>query len=91
MLEVPFLSVHVLKFGMLPNCPLLFSCHFYQILNLNLSIAKKEEILLRRTCMTQAPTPAEISKGQSDNTNNATRHFDNKAVSDQLRTGSWSN
>ena len=35
---------------------------------------KKEEIWL--SPMTKAPTPTEISKGQSDNTNNATKKFD---------------
>ena len=41
--------------------------------------------------MTKAPTPAEMSKGQSDNTNNATKKFDYTAVADRLRTVSWSN
>ena len=41
--------------------------------------------------MTKAPTLAEKSKGQSDNTNNATKKFDYTAVVDQLRTVSWSN
>ena len=41
--------------------------------------------------MTKAPTPAEMSKGQSDNTNNATKKFDYTAVADRLRTISWSN
>ena len=36
-------------------------------------------------------TPAELSKGQSDNTNNATKKFDYTAVADRLRTVSWSN
>ena len=35
---------------------------------------KKEEIWL--SPMTKAPTPTEMSKGQSDNTNNATKTFD---------------
>ena len=35
---------------------------------------KKEEIWL--SPMTKAPTPTEMSKGQSDNTNNATKKFD---------------
>ena len=35
---------------------------------------KKEEICL--SPMTKAPTPTEMSKGQSDNTNNATKKFD---------------
>ena len=39
--------------------------------------------------MTKAPTPAEMSKGQSDNTNNATKKFDYTAVADRLRTVSW--
>ena len=50
---------------------------------------KKEEIWL--SPMTKAPTPTEISKGQSDNTNNATNKFDYTAVTDRLRTVSWSN
>ena len=41
--------------------------------------------------MTKAPTPAEMSKGQSDNTNNATKKFDYTAVADRLSTVSWSN
>ena len=41
--------------------------------------------------MTKAPTPTEMSKGQSDNTNNATKEFDYTAVVDRLRTLSWSN
>ena len=40
--------------------------------------------------MTKARTPAEMSKGQSDNTNNATKKFDNTAVADRLRMVSWS-
>ena len=41
--------------------------------------------------MTKAPTPTEMSKGQSDNTINATKKFDYKAIADRLRTVSWSN
>ena len=41
--------------------------------------------------MTKAPTPTEMSKGQSDNTNNATKKIDYTAVADRLRTVSWSN
>ena len=41
--------------------------------------------------MTKAPTPAEMSKGQSDNTNNATKMLAYTAVADRLRTVSWSN
>ena len=40
--------------------------------------------------MTKAPTPTEISKGQSDNTNNVTKKFGFTAVADRLRTVSWS-
>ena len=40
--------------------------------------------------MTKAPTPTEKSKGQSDNTSNATKKFDYTAVADRLRTASWS-
>ena len=50
---------------------------------------KKEEIWL--SPMTKAPTPTEMSKGQSDNTNNATKKFDYTAVADRFRTVSWSN
>ena len=32
-----------------------------------------------------------MSKGQSDNTNNATKKFDYTAVADRLMTVSWSN
>ena len=32
--------------------------------------------------MTKAPTPTEMSKGQSDNTNNATKKFDYTAVAE---------
>ena len=41
--------------------------------------------------MTKAHTPTEMSKGQSDNINNATKKFDYTAVADRLRTVSWSN
>ena len=41
--------------------------------------------------MTKANTPTEMSKGQSDNINNATKKFDYTAVADRLRTVSWSN
>ena len=50
---------------------------------------KKKEIWL--SPMTNAPTPTEMLKGQSDNTNNATKKFDYTAVADRLRTVSWSN
>ena len=41
--------------------------------------------------MIKAPTPTEMSKGQSDNTNNVTKKFDYTAVAGRLRTVSWSN
>ena len=41
--------------------------------------------------MTTALTPTETSKGQSDNTNNATKKLDYTAFADRLRTVSWSN
>ena len=50
---------------------------------------KKEEIWL--SPMTKAPSPTEMSKGQSDNTYNVTKKFDCIAVADRLRTVSWSN
>ena len=36
--------------------------------------------------MTKAPKPAEMSKGQSYNTNNPTKNFDYTAVADRLAT-----
>ena len=41
--------------------------------------------------MTKAPIPTEMSKRQSDNTNNATKKFDYTVVAERLRTVSWSN
>ena len=41
--------------------------------------------------MTKAPTPTEMSKRQNDNTNNATRKVEYRAVADRLGTVSWSN
>ena len=41
--------------------------------------------------MTKAPTPTKMSKGQKDNTNNATKKFDYRTVADRLRTVSWCN
>ena len=41
--------------------------------------------------MTKAPTPAEMSNGQSDNTNDATKKFDYTAIADRLGTVSWNN
>ena len=52
-------------------------------------LEKREEIWL--SPMTKVPTPAEMSKGQSDNTNNAKKKVDYKAIADRLRTVSWSN
>ena len=43
---------------------------------------KKDNIWL--SLMTKAPTPTEMSKGQSDNTNNATKKFDYTAVADDF-------
>ena len=50
---------------------------------------KKEEIWL--SSMTKAPTPTEMSKRQSDNTNKASKKFDYRAIADRLRTVSWIN
>ena len=55
----------------------------------NTNQEKKEEIWL--SPMIKAPTPAGMSKGQSDNTNNVTKKLDYTAVADRLRTVSWSN
>ena len=52
-------------------------------------VEKKEEIWL--SPMTKTPTRTEMSKGKSDNTNNATKMFDYTAFADRLRTVSWSN
>ena len=41
--------------------------------------------------MTKVPTLAEMSKGQSDNTNNATKKFYYTAIMDRLGMVSWSN
>ena len=41
--------------------------------------------------MTNVPTPTEMPKGQSENTNNAAKKFDNTAIADRLKTVSWSN
>ena len=40
--------------------------------------------------MTKSPTPTEMSKGQSDKTNSATKKFDYTAVADPLRKVRWS-
>ena len=39
----------------------------------------------------KSPYTKEMSKGQSDNTNNATKKFDSTTIADRLRTVSWSN
>ena len=41
--------------------------------------------------MTKAPTPTEMSKGQSDNTKNVTKKFDYTAIAESLSTISLSN
>ena len=41
--------------------------------------------------MKKAPTPTEMWKGQSDNTNNAIKKFDKTAIADRLKTVSSSN
>ena len=41
--------------------------------------------------MTKAPIPTEMSKGQIDNTNNATKNFDYTAIADRPKTVSWIN
>ena len=45
-----------------------------EFITTNSSKKKKEEIWL--SPMTKAPTPTEMSKGQNDNTNNATKKLD---------------
>ena len=39
----------------------------------------------------KSPYTSKMSKGRSDNTNNATKKFDYRAVADRLRIVSWSN
>ena len=46
---------------------------------------RKKERDLTQSC-DKSPTQTEMSKGQSYNTNNATKKFDNTAVADRLRT-----
>ena len=41
--------------------------------------------------MIKVPTPTEMSKGQIDNTHNATKKFDYTLVADRLQKVSWSN
>ena len=52
------------------------------------SLGEKERDLTQS--YDKAPTLTEMSKGQSDNTNSATKKFDYTAVADRLRTASWS-
>ena len=54
-----------------------------------ISTEKREDIWL--IPLTKAPTTTEMSKGQNDNTNNATKKFDYRAVAGRLRTVSLSN
>ena len=62
----------ILKDNLAPLCPN-FHCRLCRE-QLDTNREKKEEIWL--SPMTKAPTPTEMSKGQSDNTNNATKKFD---------------
>ena len=48
---------------------------------------KTEEIWLSPT--TKAPSRSEMSKGQSDNTDNATKKIEHTAITNRLRTVSW--
>ena len=41
--------------------------------------------------MQKAPIPTEMSKGQSDNTDNTTKKSNETAIADRLATVSWSN
>ena len=50
---------------------------------------KKDEFWL--SPMTKVPIPIEMSKGQSNNTNNAIKKFDYTAIADRIMTVSWSN
>ena len=62
------ISLHQIYFQTLNFSAMFWNVTVYQ------SKDKKEEIWL--SPMTKAPTPTEMSKGQSDNTNNATKKFD---------------
>ena len=65
-----------LVFMVFPNKPNSFTIsklHFHEAVE-SINSDKKEEI--RLSPMTKAPTPTEMSKGQSDNTNNATKKTD---------------
>ena len=78
----------------------LFSRYLAQVITLSISSwrtsciwpfseeDKKKEIW--PSPMTIAPTPTDMAKGQSDNTNNAPKKFDQAAIADRLRTVSWS-
>ena len=56
------------------HCAFYFHCKRVTITSQGMFEEKKEEIW--HSPMTKAPTPTEMSKGQSDNTNNATKKFD---------------
>ena len=66
------------------TCMLMFTFILSMSYNSNLfreaCIKDKKEIWL--SPMTKAPTPTEMSKGQSENTNNATKKFDLTAIAD---------
>ena len=52
---------------------------------------KDKKVEIWPSPMTKAPTPTEMSKGQSDNTNNATKSSIKQQLRTRLRTVSWSN
>ena len=83
--ETKFLELAMSLLDFSPRIPL----GIFSILLCKQDKEKKEEIWL--SPMTKPHTPTEMSKGQSDNINNATKKFDYTAVADRLRTVSWSN
>ena len=63
-------------------------CYTFMLDKCTMYGEKKKEIWLGPL---KAPTPVEMSKGQSDNANHATKKFDYTAVADRHRTVNWSN
>ena len=65
--------------------------NFVKLYSNDINVMKRKMKRSDSVLWKKALTPAEMSKGQSDNTNNATKKFDYTAVADRLRTVSWSN
>ena len=77
--ETPFSDYKMILLKIENPCDRYFSCS-----KVFCSKNKKEEIC-------QNPYTNKISKGQSGNTNNATKKFNYTAIADRLRKVSWSN